>query len=114
MVIQALFLFGADNWVMLVQIAQRLEGVYVGFLRQVKKLNPKRIKDGSWQKVTSDRVLQGEGTKLIQTYLEIRQATVVEWVALQTIFEVCARDVGYEGGGFSGSHGGDRRQRRNS
>ena len=27
------------------------------------------------------------------------QATVAEWVALQPIFKVCAKEKGYEGGG---------------
>ena len=27
------------------------------------------------------------------------QATVAKWLATQTIFDVCAREMGYEGGG---------------
>ena len=31
--------------------------------------------------------------------MDRRQATVAEWVALRTIFDVCAVETGYEGGG---------------
>ena len=34
--IQAVLLFGTDNWVLLAPMAQRLEGVYVGLTRKVK------------------------------------------------------------------------------
>ena len=80
-------------------MAKKLEGVHMGFLRQVTRLKAKRLKDGSWQKVASDRVLQGAGTQPLQTYIGRRQATVAEWVALRPIFEVYAKETGYEGGG---------------
>ena len=75
-VIQAVFLFGEETWVLLAPMAQRLEGFHVGFLRQVKKLKAKRQRDGSWRKVASDKAIQGEGTKLLQTYLDRRKAAV--------------------------------------
>ena len=37
--------------------------------------------------------------KLAMTYIGRRQATVAQWVALRPLFEVCAREKGYEGGG---------------
>ena len=43
-------------------------------------------------------VLQGVGTQPLKTYVDRRQAAVVEWVALRNIFDVCARETGYEGG----------------
>ena len=46
-------------------------------------------------------VLQGAAqlSGTIRTYVDSQQATVVEWVATQPIFYVCARDTGYAGGG---------------
>ena len=44
-------------------------------------------------------MLQAEGTKLMREYINKRQVTVAEWVALCPIFEVCAKDKGYEEGG---------------
>ena len=49
------------------------------------------------------------------TYIGIRQATMAQWVALRPLFEVCAGGKGYKrGGGGEGTHGGVKRQRRNS
>ena len=44
-------------------------------------------------------MLQAEGTKPLQYYINRRQATVAEWVALRPILEVCEKETGYEGGG---------------
>ena len=46
-------------------------------------------------------MLQAAGTKFPREYIKKRQATVEEWVVLQPIFEVCAKESGYaEGGEF--------------
>ena len=71
----------------------------MGLLQQVMSMKEERKKDGSCKKVASDRVLQGEGTQPIHTYIYRRQVKVVEWVALRPIFEVYAKETGYEGGG---------------
>ena len=94
-----LLLFGVETWVLPVPMARRLEVVHVGFPRQVNKLKAKSLKYDTWRNVSVDRMLQGAGTQPLHTYLDRRQATVAEWVALQTIFEVFARETGYEGGG---------------
>ena len=39
------------------------------------------------------------GTKPLREYINKRQATVAEWVDLRPIFEVCAKDTRYAGGG---------------
>ena len=38
-VVQAVLLFGAETWVLLEPMAQKLEGVHVGFLRKVTGKN---------------------------------------------------------------------------
>ena len=48
----------------------------MGFLRKVNKTKAKRPKDGSCWKLASERVLQGEGTQLLQTYIDRRKGTV--------------------------------------
>ena len=65
----------------------------------MKKFKAKRLREGSWRKLAADKVLQGAGTQPLQTYLDRRYATVAEWVALRPIFDVRARERGYEGGG---------------
>ena len=81
-------LFGADTWLLLVPMAQRLGVVHVGFLQQVTKLKAKILRDGSWQKVAAENVLQEAGTQPLQAYLDRRKATVAELVALRPIFDV--------------------------
>ena len=44
-------------------------------------------------------MLQAAGTKHLWGYINRRQETVAEWVALQPMFKVYAKDTGYEGGG---------------
>ena len=44
-------------------------------------------------------VLPAPGINPIKTSIGKRQATVSEWVDLRPIFEVCAKETGYEGGG---------------
>ena len=74
-------------------MAQRLDGVHVGFLRQVTKLKAKILRNSSWQKVVTNKALQGAGAQPLYIYLDRRQAAVVQLVALWPIFYVCAREM---------------------
>ena len=56
-VVQVVMLFGAEILVLLAPLAQRLEGVYVGFLKQVTKSNSKRLRDGLCHKAAAKSVL---------------------------------------------------------
>ena len=72
-------------------VAQRLEIVHVGFLRQVTKSKAKWLSYSEYQKAMTNKVLQVVETQPLQTYLDRRQATVAEWMDLRHIFDVCAR-----------------------
>ena len=41
----------------------------------------------------AENVLQAEGTKPLKTYIEKRQVTVSEWVALRPILELCKKNT---------------------
>ena len=56
------------------------------------------LRDRSWRQVSAKKVLQGAGTQPFQTYMDRIQATVAEWVDLWPIFDICARNTGYEEG----------------
>ena len=45
----------------------------------------------TWQNKGEYRVIQATGTKLLQEYIEGRQAEIAEWVAMQPVFEVCVK-----------------------
>ena len=49
--------------------------------------------------MTKEAVLQGAGTQSLGTYVDRRQTTVAEWVALRPVFDVCTRETGYKEGG---------------
>ena len=74
---------------------QRLEGAHVIFLHQITRKQATWPRDGSWRKVTAGAFLQGAGSQLLRTYVDRRQAKVVEWVALWPIFDVRARETDY-------------------
>ena len=50
------------------------------------------------QKERTERVTQATGKNNLQEYINRRQETVAEWVAMRPIFEVCAKETGFEGG----------------
>ena len=97
--VQEVLFFGSEACLILVQMAQRLKVVHVGFLCQVTRSNARRMKYGSWRQAEAKTILQGVRTHSLRTYVDRRQATVAEWVSLRSIFDVCARETVYEGGG---------------
>ena len=97
--VQVILSFGAVTWVLTEPMMQRLEGAHMSFLQQVKHKKATHKRDGSWRMVTAEAVLKGAGTQLLRTYVDRRQVTVEEWVAIWTIFDGCAREMGYEEGG---------------
>ena len=44
-------------------------------------------------------MIQAAGTKILREYIYKRQLTEAEWVALQPIFEICSKELGYARGG---------------
>ena len=54
---------------------------------------------GTWEKPGSEGVREVVGTHSVITYIGRRQTTMAEWVALRPLYEVCAKEKGYEGGG---------------
>ena len=57
----------------------------------------RRIGDGMWETPRAKVVWESAGTQLAMAYIIRRQATVVQWVALLPLFEVCARETVYKG-----------------
>ena len=99
MVVHAVQLFGSETWVMTAAMPHKLEGVHLGFLRKVTGMKARRLWDEIWKKEGAYRAIQAVGTKPIWEYIIKNHLTVVEWLALWPIFEVCAKDTVYEGAG---------------
>ena len=69
--------------------------VNVGLLRWITGKTAVQQEDMTWGQVAADKVLEKAGTHSLGTYIERRQATVVEWMASRSILEICDRDTGY-------------------
>ena len=52
-VVQEVLLFGAETWVLLEAMSRNLEGVHVGFLRQIMGQRKVQRKDGTWRRVAA-------------------------------------------------------------
>ena len=98
-VVQAVFIFGAETWIFPAAISRKLEGVHMGFLRQVTGQKDNRQRDGNQRSAAEVRVIKEAGNKILGTYIDKRKATVAEWVTLRPIIEGYKRETGYEGGG---------------
>ena len=71
----------------------------MSFLWQMTGMKAQRLGGKTWKNEGEDMLLQATETKPLREYINRRQATVAEWVALRPIFEVCEKETGYEGGG---------------
>ena len=49
-VVQEVLLFGAETWVLTAAMLQKIEGVHVGFLRQVAGMTVRNLVVNTWQK----------------------------------------------------------------
>ena len=59
-------------------ISRNLEGVHIVFFRYITGQRAVRQEDGTWRQVTAEKVLEKAGTQYLGTYVDRRQATVVE------------------------------------
>ena len=91
-VVQVVLLFGMETWVFSEATKKQISGSHTGFLRQVTGKQATRQLDGTWKWEGSKRVLKKAGIQEIHIYIGRCQATVIQWVDLQTISEVCAQE----------------------
>ena len=63
-------------------------------MRKVTGKRTRRKNNGSWQQKEAKSVLKASGNQDVQTYINRRQATVAQWVALHHIFKVCVGETG--------------------
>ena len=72
----------------------RIEGTHMDFLQMITEKRAKLLKDGTRETPGSEGIIDAEVTQLTRIYIEKRKATVVQWVALRLLFEVCMWDTG--------------------
>ena len=74
--------------------------MHMEFLKMITGKRVKQLEDGTWETPGEEVIREAAGTQSDRIYIERRQATVAQWVALRSLFEVCVRDTGYEVGGM--------------
>ena len=98
-VLQVVMFLGEDTRVLLEAKGVEVRGSSYGFSATGNKVKGKVAEGGVVAEGGGKKVLQEAETQLLQIYLGRIQETVAEWVSQRPIFDVCARDTGYEGGG---------------
>ena len=68
------------------------------FLRQTTGQKEKWQRDGTWRSEAADKFIKEAGTQSLGAYIDKRQATVAEWVALRPIIEVYDKETCNDGG----------------
>ena len=76
---------------MLTEMSRKLEGMHVGFLRQVTGQMARRQREGTWRSVVEVEVIKESGTHTLWLYIDKWQATVAKWVVLRPILEIFDR-----------------------
>ena len=71
----------------------------MGLLIQLTGQNAKRQRYRTWRGASSSRVIKEAGNQTLGTNIDKGQATVVVWVVLRPILNICNRETGYEVGG---------------
>ena len=98
-VVQSILICRLEMWVFSAEMERKVEGIYTGLLQQIMGKQVQQIGDGTWEISGAEGVREASGTQLVMTYIERRQATMAQQVALHPLFEVCSGGKGYEGGG---------------
>ena len=80
-------------------MAKGVEGSHTEFLQMITVMQARWFGDRTWETTGAEGVREAAGTQSMRIYIEQRQETVLQWVALRTLFEVCTRETGCEGGG---------------
>ena len=60
----------------------------MGFLRKIMGKKAKQQRESTWIRKAAEEVLKEAGTQSLGAYIDNRQTTVAEWVALRPILEV--------------------------
>ena len=98
-VVQAVLLFGTENWILLAAIERKSEVSHTCFLQHITGKQAPWLAYGTWKMPRTEVVQEAAGTNSVMTYIGRQQTPVTQWVALRTIFEVCAGKTGYKGRG---------------
>ena len=96
--VQAVMIFVSETWVLLAEMAKRIEGFHVGLLCQVTGKTARQQWDRTWKRKGAASVIREKGIHNFGEYINRRYTTVAEWISLRSIYKVCEKEIGTGGG----------------
>ena len=90
-VIQVVLLFVSESWSMAEVTTRTMDVTHISFLRQITVNRAQINTDGTWDTQEAVKLLRSSVIQTLTTYINHRQVTVVQRVALIPIFECFTR-----------------------
>ena len=72
------------------EISKKVEGIHTEFLQLIMGKQAMRLGYSKWETPGAEGIRESVITQSARTYIEIRQATVDQWVFLRPLFEFYA------------------------
>ena len=88
-VVQAVFLFGVEMWVLTLRIERALDIFQHGSMREITGRQPRRRGDGLWEYPPLKEAMIEAGFEGIRQSITRRQNTVAQYIATRLILDLC-------------------------
>ncbi len=89
-VVQSVLLYGSKTWNLTTTALARLEGFHIRAAYQMaEKHKPKKGPNHTWAYPRSSNVLQECGMATISHYINVRRATIFQYVVDRPIYKAC-------------------------
>ena len=87
--VQQVLLFGPETWVLTPRIERALNSFMHGSARRITERHPRRGWDRKWFYPSLEGAMKESGFKDIRTLINNRQITVAQYIATQTLMDLC-------------------------
>ena len=123
LVVQAVFLFGLETWVLTPCMERALGSFQHRVVQWITGRQPRRQRERGWEYPPLTAAMEEAGFEEIRVYIKTRQNTVAPYIARRPILDLCEQSVRrlgawvswrwweQEGIDLGGERGRDRRQR---
>ena len=88
-VVQAVFLFGSEMWVLTPQLDKSLKGFHLLSVRRMVGMGPKHQRCGICVYTPIGEALATMGLKKIRVYISCCYNTVVQYITARPIMDLC-------------------------
>ena len=90
-VVQAVFLFGAETWVLTLRMERAMDIFQHGAARRLTGRKPRISGDGSWAYPPMKEAMRDAGFEGIRKSITRRKNTVAQYIATRPILDLCKR-----------------------